>query len=312
MSTLALRLVRRIQVNADIRAFGTSVVTEKTRSTLGTVVSAAMKKSFPDFSKFDPVYDDVSENTSIIELWKKQKAQQLGSNISSASNIEAIVNKERNITEAPANFFRKYPREPAKMNLEEVLNADDGIFWSEDLLIPYEQFTKLSKKTLVVKRTTQMTSKGKIPTMYAMVVVGNGMGSAGFGEGKNFEASKAVVLATRQAIKNMQHFPRYDDRTIYHDIEHKFKATKLLLWARRPGFGCRVSPVVHEICECIGIQDLAGKIHGSRNPMNVIKAVFGALKTQRIPDDLARARGLRLLDVYHTYYGGIKPTYVGR
>ncbi|KAJ2443068.1 28S ribosomal protein S5, mitochondrial, partial [Coemansia sp. RSA 2337] len=56
--------------------------------------------------------------------------------------------------------------------------------------------------------------------------------------------------------------------------------------------------------------DLAGKIHGSRNPMNVIKTVFGALQTQRVPDDLARARGLRLLDVYHTYYGNIKPTYV--
>ncbi|KAJ1853700.1 28S ribosomal protein S5, mitochondrial, partial [Coemansia sp. RSA 486] len=54
--------------------------------------------------------------------------------------------------------------------------------------------------------------------------------------------------------------------------------------------------------------DLAGKIHGSRNPMNVIKAFFEALTTQRIPSDLAKARGLRLLDVNHIYYGGIKPT----
>ncbi|KAJ2879295.1 28S ribosomal protein S5, mitochondrial [Coemansia aciculifera] len=295
-----------------MRVFSTGAAAAKARGTLGTVVSAAMTKSFPDFSKFDPVYDDVSENTSVIELWKRQKAQQLGSATMSTSNLEALVNKERNITEAPANFFRRYPKMVAQPNMEEVANADDGMFWSEDLLIPFEQFGKLSKKTLVVKRTTQMTSKGKIPSMYAMVVVGNGMGSAGFGEGKSFEASKAVVLATRQAIKSMQHFPRYDDRTIYHDIEYKFKATKLLLWARRPGFGCRVSPVVHEICECIGIQDLAGKIHGSRNPMNVIKTVFGALQTQRVPDDLARARGLRLLDVYHTYYGGIKPSFVRR
>ncbi|KAJ2492890.1 28S ribosomal protein S5, mitochondrial [Coemansia sp. RSA 2050] len=294
----------------DIRAFSASAVSGKTRNTLGTVISAAMTKSFPDFSKFDPVYDDISENTSIIELWKRQKADELGSNISSSSHIDALVNKERNIVDPPANFFRRYPKPPAKMDLEEVTNADDGMFWSEDLLIPFEQFGKLSKKTLVVKRTTQMTSKGKIPSMYAMVVVGNGMGSAGYGEGKSFEASKAVVLATRQAIKSMQFFPRYDDRTIYHDIEHKFKATKMLLWARRPGFGCRVSPVVHEVCECIGIQDLAGKIHGSRNPMNVIKAVFGALQTQRVPDDLARARGMRLVDVYHTYYGNIKPTFV--
>ncbi|KAJ2001319.1 28S ribosomal protein S5, mitochondrial [Coemansia thaxteri] len=270
-----------------------------------------MAKSFPDFSKFDPVYDDITENASIIELWKRQKAKELGANISSASNIDALVKEEHNVFEPPDDFLIKYPKPKHDKSLVRA-SEDDGMFWSEDLLIPYEQFVKLSKKTLVMKRTVQMTRKGKIPSMYAMVVVGNGMGSAGFGEGKSAEASKAVMMATRQAIKGMQHFPRYDDRTIYHDIEHKFQATKLMLWARRPGFGCRVAPVIHEICECIGIQDLAGKIHGSRNPMNVIKTLFGALQTQRIPSDLARARGLRLVDVYHRYYGDAKPTPIPR
>ncbi|KAJ2341188.1 28S ribosomal protein S5, mitochondrial, partial [Coemansia sp. RSA 2618] len=184
---------------------------------------------------------------------------------------------------------------------------DPEMFWSTDLNIPYEEFRALAKKTLVVKRTVQMTRKGKIPSMYALVVVGNGRGSAGYGEGKGNESAKAVLFATREAIKNMNYFPRYDDRTIFHDIDHKFKATKVVLWARRPGFGCRVSPIIHEICECIGIQDLAGKIHGSRNPMNVIKATFEALTTQRVPSDLAKARGMRLIDVNHTYYQGITP-----
>ncbi|KAJ2254944.1 28S ribosomal protein S5, mitochondrial [Coemansia sp. RSA 451] len=192
------------------------------------------------------------------------------------------------------------------------ITSTPEMLWSLDLNVPYEEFRRLAKKTLVVKRTVQMTRLGKLPSMYALVVVGNGNGSAGYGEGKANDAAKAVMFATRNAIKAMNHIPRYDDRTIFHDIEHKFKATKLVLWARRPGFGCRVAPIIHEICECIGIQDLAGKIHGSRNPMNVIKTVFEALKTQRIPSDLAKARGLRLIDVNHTYYQGITPTRSGR
>ncbi|KAI8324862.1 hypothetical protein GQ54DRAFT_295858 [Martensiomyces pterosporus] len=270
----------------------------------GSLVKLSDAENFPDFVEFDPIYDDITDNSSIIELWKRQKAQEVGANLAASSSIAELVNKEHNVFEPPHDFSIKYPKMPPRK--ADIFSTEGELFWSEDLLIPYEQFKKLSKKTLVVKRTVQMTRKGKIPSMYAMVVVGNGKGSAGYGEGKNAEVSKAVLKATRQAIKNMQHFPRYDDRTIYHDIEHKFKATKLQLWARRPGFGCRVAPMIHEVCECIGIQDLAGKIHGSRNPMNVIKATFEALQTQRIPTELAKARGLRLLDVNHRYYGGVK------
>ncbi|KAJ2708072.1 28S ribosomal protein S5, mitochondrial [Coemansia sp. IMI 203386] len=306
MSGLVLRLSRTLPATAGIRTLSSTAVTMKKDSTFRKVLKVEPVHSVPDFSKFDPIYDDITENSSVIELWKKQKASEIGGDAATASNVDALVRSEHNVFEAPDDFLVKYPKRPPGKGMQSVVEGE--MFWSEELLIPYEQFKKLSKKTLVVKRTVQMTRKGKIPSMYALVVVGNGMGSAGYGEGKSAEASKAVMIATRQAIKHMQNFPRYDSRTIYHDIEHKFKATRLQLWARRPGFGCRVAPMIHEICECIGIQDLAGKIHGSRNPMNVIKAFFEALTTQRIPSDLAKARGLRLLDVNHIYYGGIKPT----
>ncbi|KAJ2384878.1 28S ribosomal protein S5, mitochondrial [Coemansia sp. RSA 2559] len=261
-------------------------------------------RKLPDLSRFDHVYDDIEENSSIINLWKKQKALELGADSSTATYVEDAVNAEHNIINDPEETAAKPPRTEQKEGVD--INTEKDMNWSEELMIPYEQFKKLSKKTLIVKRTVQMTRKGKLPSMYALVVVGNGRGSAGYGEGKGFESSKAVLFATRNAIKNMKHFPRYDNRTIYHDIEQKYKATKLMLWARRPGFGCRVAPTIHEICECIGIQDLAGKIHGSRNPMNVIKTFFAALESQRLPNDLAKARGIRLVDINHTYYGEAK------
>ncbi|KAJ1668378.1 28S ribosomal protein S5, mitochondrial [Coemansia sp. RSA 1646] len=268
------------------------------------VRKSLLVKKLPDLSKFDPIYDDIDENSSIIKLWKKQKALELGASSSTATNVEDMVNSEHKVFKKPKDLIVKYPKALDKQ--QTLANTEKDMNWSEDLMIPYEQFKKLSKKTLIVKRTVQMTRKGKVPSMYALVVVGNGRGSAGYGEGKGFEASKAVLFATRDAIKNMRHYPRYDNRTIYHDIEQKYKATKMMLWARRPGFGCRVAPTIHEVCECIGIQDLAGKIHGSRNPMNVIKTFFEALGSQRVPSDLAKARGIRLVDINHKYYGDAK------
>ncbi|KAG9296413.1 hypothetical protein G9A89_015005 [Geosiphon pyriformis] len=180
-------------------------------------------------------------------------------------------------------------------NDNEMLSALTGL--------TLDEIANLQKRALVIKRVVNMTAKGKLPSMYTLVVVGNGEGVAGYGEGKHEEVIMAIRKATNQAIKNLQFFERYDDRTLYHDISHKFHATRLMLWARPPGFGLRVNHNIHEICKCIGIQDLSGKVFGSTNSMNVIKATFEALANQRLPQDIARQRGKKLVDVQHTYYG---------
>ncbi|KAI8073109.1 ribosomal protein S5, C-terminal domain-containing protein [Gongronella butleri] len=189
---------------------------------------------------------------------------------------------------------------PAYRPTEVVLNTVTDII--DTPLSPQEQ-SRLIKKALVIKRVVNMNGKGKQPSMYALVVVGNGQGLAGYGEGKDEEASRAVRKATNRAIKNLRYFDRYDDRTLATDVIHKFHATKLYLRSRPPGFGCRANHYIHEICRCIGIQDLSGKVRGSRTPMNVIKATFEALSNQRLPEDIAKIRGKKLVDVQSTYYG---------
>lgn len=184
---------------------------------------------------------------------------------------------------------------------EVVLNAVTDIIDSP--LSPSEQ-SSLMKKALVIKRVVNMNGKGKQPSMYALVVVGNGNGLAGYGEGKDEEASRAVRKATNRAIKNMRYFDRYDDRTLAMDLTHKFHATTLELRSRPPGFGIRTNHFVHEICRCIGLQDISAKVRGSTTPMNVIKATFEALSNQKQPQDIAKMRGKKLADVQHIYYGG--------
>ncbi len=64
---------------------------------------------------------------------------------------------------------------------------------------------------------------------------------------------------------------------------------------------------IHEVCRCVGISDLYCKVYGSKNPMNVVKATFDALHRQRTPEEVARLRGKRLVDVEMVYYGAPSP-----
>lgn len=120
------------------------------------------------------------------------------------------------------------PNRPAEAVLHTVTDV------VESPLSAAEQ-AQLMKKALVVKRVVNMNGKGKQPSMYALVVAGNGKGLAGYGEGKDFEAVRAIQKATNRAIKNLRYFERYDNRTIAMDIHHKFHATKLELRSRPPG-----------------------------------------------------------------------------
>lgn len=38
--------------------------------------------------------------------------------------------------------------------------------------------------------------------------------------------------------------------------------------------------------------------------MNVVKAAFEALRSQRLPEDVAKGRGRKMVDVRKVYYGG--------
>jgi small subunit ribosomal protein S5 len=58
------------------------------------------------------------------------------------------------------------------------------------------------------------------------------------------------------------------------------------------------------MARCAGIQDLAARVPRGRNKMNTIKATYEALLSQRLPDEIARGRGKKLVDVRKVYYGG--------
>ena len=200
-----------------------------------------------------------------------------------------------------------------------------------------DEIKRFKTKILVTHRVVNQTRLGKIQSEYYLAVAGNGRGLLGIGEGKSAEIEDARAQARNAAIRNMQPIPMYEARTIHGDVKGKVSATEVELSSRPPGmpisisthptsslppffsgiyhplnhelmnssgFGIRCQSLIWEMCRCAGIQDLSAKVTRSRNKMNTIKATLQALLSQRLPDEEARARGRKLVDVRKVYYNG--------
>lgn len=88
---------------------------------------------------------------------------------------------------------------------------------------------------LVRHRVVNQTRLGKISSQYVLTVAGNGNGMLGIGEGKSAEPEDASHKARMAAIRNMRPIPRYEERTIFGDVEGKVSAVRVQLMARPPG-----------------------------------------------------------------------------
>ncbi|OJJ79561.1 mitochondrial 37S ribosomal protein uS5m [Aspergillus glaucus CBS 516.65] len=166
------------------------------------------------------------------------------------------------------------------------------------------EIRSLRTKTLVAHSVVNQTRLGKVRRQYCLSIAGNGNGLLGIGEAKSEEAPDAALQSKYRAIRNMQPIMRYENRTIFGDVAGKVGAVELKLMNRAPGFGLRCQHLIFEMCRAAGIHDLAARVERSRNPMNTVKAAYEALMSQRNPEDIARARGKKLVDVRKVYYSG--------
>jgi small subunit ribosomal protein S5 len=97
------------------------------------------------------------------------------------------------------------------------------------------EINALHRHTLVIKRVVRMTTKGKVASMYALVVAGNGKGMVGYGEGKDQNAGKAAKKAFHEAVKKMDYVKRFEGRTIFSEYTSKWGASKITLRPRPAG-----------------------------------------------------------------------------
>jgi hypothetical protein len=98
-----------------------------------------------------------------------------------------------------------------------------------------KQLGQFRVRQLTTRFVANQTRKGKIRSMYVLSVAGNQNGLVGIGEGKSVEAGDAVLQSHVNALRNMKPVYRYENRTIYGELDKRVGGTTVQLSSRPPG-----------------------------------------------------------------------------
>ena len=150
--------------------------------------------------------------------------------------------------------------------------------------------SELIEKVVYLNRVSKTVKGGRVMKFSALVVVGDGKGTVGYGLGKAGEVSEAILKGIADAKKNMVKVS-LDGTTIPHEALGIFGAGTVLLKPAPAGTGVIAGGAVRAVMDAVGIKNVYSKCLRSNNPQNVVKATMEGLKSLRSPEQVAAVRG---------------------
>ena len=159
-----------------------------------------------------------------------------------------------------------------------------------------EQDDDLKEKVVAINRVAKVVKGGRNFRFSAVVVVGDGKGHVGVGNGKAAEVPDAIRKAIEDAKKNLIEVPIVGT-TVPHEFIGKFGSASVMLKPAEEGTGLITGGSVRPVLELAGYKDVRTKVLGTNNPRNVVYATLNGLKSMETAEQVAKKRGIKVEDL---------------
>ncbi len=157
--------------------------------------------------------------------------------------------------------------------------------------------TEFKEHVVAINRVSKTVKGGHIFKFAALVVIGDGKGTVGFGIGKAGEVPDAIRKGIEDAKKSMIKVSLRGS-TIPHEIIGAYGAGRVLMKPAAPGTGVIAGGPVRAVVEAVGIRDIRTKALRSNNPCNVVRATMDGMARLRDAQQVAQTRGKSVKEIF--------------
>ncbi len=154
----------------------------------------------------------------------------------------------------------------------------------------------LQERVVAINRVSKTVKGGRIMKFSALVVVGDGNGTVGFGIGKAAEVPEAIRKGCEDAKKNLIKVS-LKGTTIPHEVIGAYGAGRVLMKPAAEGTGVIAGGPARAVIETVGIKDIRTKALRSNNPCNVVRATIQGLASLRSAEQVAETRGKSVKEI---------------
>jgi len=152
--------------------------------------------------------------------------------------------------------------------------------------------TGLIDKVVRINRVAKVVKGGRNFTFTALVVVGDGEGSVGYGLGKAQEVPEAIRKGMEKAKRNMKKVAILNGTVPFEVLGHAGSG-RVLLKPASPGTGLIAGGGIRAVLEAAGVTDILTKCIGSHNTQNIVRATMAGLQSLCTKEEVAKRRGLK-------------------